>query len=325
MDTILYFYNKNEKLRRPVVEAISQETFMLVKIGMDVEPFRWFIQLMPNKKTKPEMLEETNIKLKGWDWFNPKYHKERRQIKIWESNWRSYEATMDSLMVRCSMHVETLIRTMIRELIPYVDEYSECYCIYENSVRDVLLGDNPVGKVWRSIWKVKEFSLYTEMPWVQYLTSMAVLNHFVILGHSSCIPELLTECADRMKSLRWILEESYARAHSEELEDFAENFYQEYGLAISMEYVQGENGFNKMQLVCKEPSNILDFSEEDKISNESVAEGSLWLDMHSSEEKCQSLAWRNPDVEYLSLRKKWHDTQKKNNYLDTLDKNEYNT
>ena len=324
MDTILYFYSKKD-LRKPLVEAISQNTFMLVKIGMDVEPFRWFIQLMPNKRPKPDMTEVDGKKLSGWDWINPKYYQERKRLKEWKKSWKSYEMTMDTLAVRCSMHLEVLITSMIKELVPYVDEYSQCFCIYDRSVKDVLYGQNPVGKVWSRMWKVKEFTLYAEMPWIQHLIPLAVLNHFVVLGHSSYIPELLTECVNRMKSLRWILEESYAKAHSEELEDFAENFYQEYGLAISMEYVREENGFNKMQLVCREPSNILDFSGEDKISAADVAEGSLWLDMYSSEEKCQRFAGRSTGVEYLSLRKKWRDTQKRNNYLYTLNKNEYNT
>lgn len=327
MDTILYFYSKKdvEKLSKPYVEAISQNTFMLVKIGMDVEPFRWFIQLMPNKKIRPEMPDGVDRKLKGLDWINPKYHKERKQVREWVNSWNEYESAMDNLLFRCSMHVETLITNMVNELLPYVDEYSQCYCIYEKSVKDVLYGQNPVGLVWRKMWRAKEFTLYTEMPWVEYLIPSAVLNHFVIIGHSPCIPELLAQCADRMKSLRWVLEESYAKAQSEELEDFTENFYQEYGLAISMEYVQGENGFGKMQLACKEPSNILDFSGEDKISADELARGSLWLDMNSSEEKCRRFAQRDTGVEYLSLRKKWRNTPKRNNYLDTLDKNEYNT
>jgi hypothetical protein len=324
MDTILFIYKKKD-VKFPFVEAISQNTYMLVKIGMDVEPYRFCIQCMPHKKPKPEITAENGRTLEGWDWINPKYRKERREIRTQQKEWKEYETLMDTLMDRCKIHTEELIARMMKETVPYVDEYSGCYCVFEKSVRDVLFGDNPVGRVWQGMWRAKEFTFYTEQPWVQLIMPSAENYHFIVLGESPCVPNLLTQSADRMKSLRWIIDEDFAQAHDEELEDFAENFYQEQGLAVSIERVQGKNGFKKLQLTCKEPSNILDFTGEDKISIGEVAKGSIWLDMKSSEEKCRRFSQNGTAIQYFSLREKWRQTQKKSYRLDTLDKNEYNT
>ena len=139
---------------------------------------------------------------------------------------------------------------------------------------------------------------------------LAVRHHFIILGEASCIPELLHQCADRMKSLRWVIDEAYGRTHWEEMEDFAENFYQEQGLAVTIEQVQGKYGFERLQLVCKEPVNILDFTGEIMVSAGWAAKGSIWLDMWSSEEKCRRITRRSGEIQYFSLREKWRQTQK---------------
>lgn len=324
MDTILYIYGKKD-IKEPLVEAVRQDTFMLVKIAMYVEPLRWFQLQLYKKKARPEIPEIKTLKQLGWEWFMPKRVEERRNIRAWKRERNQYEQLLDLLEERNDTQMEKMIGDLVKELMPYVDENSGCYCIYEEGVKDVLFGDNQIGKVWEKMWKAEEFTFYAERPWVQYLIPQAAHYHFVVLGEASCIPEILRQCADKMKSLRWILDEQYAETHSEELEDFAENFYQEYGLAVSMEQVHGENGFRKMQLVCKEPANILDFSGEDMISTAEVAKGSIWLDMQSSEEKCRRFTQRDTGIQYLSLREKCRHMQKKSFCLDTTDKNEYNT
>lgn len=321
MDTILYLYQKKD-IDKPLVEAVRQDTYMLIKVGMDVEPYRWFIQRLPHKRPRPEITAVNGRKLEGWDWINPKYFRERREIRFRRKEWKKYETLTDTLMVRCNASAEELFSEMLEELSPYVDERADCYCVYEKTVRDILYGDNPVAKLWQRLWKWNEFALYTELFWVRQLMPLAVNHHFIVLGSAPCVPELLTQSAGRMKSLRWIVEEAYANAHSEELEDFAEDFYQEQGLAVTIEGVQG---FEKFQLTCREPSNILDFTGKDRAFAGEAAKGSVWLDMWSSEEKCRRFARRSAEIQYVSLREKWRKTQKKCYCLDTIGKNEYNT
>lgn len=321
MDTILYFYQKKGS-DRPLVEAIRQEAYMLVKVGLDVEPCRWFIQRLPRRQPSPEAVEMRCRKPEGWDWISPGYFREMREVRARRREWKRYERLMDSLTLRCSESVEMLISEMQKELSLYVEDRSECRCVYEESVRKTLYGDGPVAKVWQKLWKEEEFSLYTELPWVRLLMPSAANYHFVVLGSAPCVPELLAQYADRMKSLRWIMEEARADACGEELEDFAEDFYQEQGLAVTIERVRS---FEKFQLTCTEPSNILDFTGKDRVSAGKTAQGSVWLDMCSSEEKCRRFARRGGGIQYVSLREKWRKTQKKSYRLDTIGKNEYNT
>jgi len=324
MDTILYLYKKKD-IEKPLVEAVSQKTYLLIKIGMDVEPYRWFVQCLPQKRPRPEFALMSGKELKGWDWIDPRYFKERRELRFRRREWEKYEKLADTLMVRCCANVERLLSELMKELSLYVEEQSASWCVYDKVVRDILLGDNPVAEIWEKVWKAGEFTSFTELKWVQQLMPHAVKHHFIVLGKAPCIPEVLQQYSERMKSLRWIIDEAYVRAHSEELEEFAENFYQEQGLAVTIEQVQGKYGFERLRLTCKEPSSILDFTGEDKISAGWAAKGSIWLDMWSSEEKCRRITRRNGEIEYFSLREKWRQTQKKSYRLDTMHKNEYNT
>ena len=324
MDTILYLYKKKD-IERPLVEAVSQKTYLLIKIGMDVEPYRWFVQCLPRRRPRPEITMAGGKKLKGWDWINPGYFKERRELRSRRKEWDKYEALVDTLMVRCRANVENMLSELMRELSLYVEEQSASWCVYDKAVREILLDDNPVAEIWGKMWRSGEFTSFTELQWAQQLMPLAEKHHFIVLGKAPCIPELLQQYAERMKSLRWIIDEACARNHGEELEEFAEDFYQEQGLAVTIEQVQGKYGFERLQLTCKEPSNILDFSGEDKVSTGWAARGSIWLDMWSSEEKCRQINQRNAGIQYFSLREKWRQTQKKSYRLDTVNKNEYNT
>ena len=324
MDTILYLYKKKD-LEKPLVEAIGRKTYLLIKIGMDVEPYRWFLQCLPHKQLRPDIDSIGGKMPEGWDRINPRYFKERQEIRRRRKEWKKYEALIDTLMARCRRNVESQLTQMMRELSLYVEERFECWCVYDRAVRDVLYGDDPVAEIWKQSWKMEEFSCFTESRWMQLLLPHAVCHHFIILGEASCIPQILNQCVDRMKSLRWIVDEAYWQTHREELEDFAESFYQEQGLAVAIEQVQGKNGFEKLQPACREPVNILDFTGEDKVSAGWAAKGSIWLDMGSSEEKCRRITQHNTKIQYFSLREKWRQTQKISHYLDTVNKNEYNT
>ena len=317
MDTILYLYKKKD-IEKPFVEAVSQKTYLLIKIGLDVEPDRWFVQCLPRRQPRPEITLMSGKKLSGWDWINPGYFKERRELRFRRKEWDKYEALVDRLMARCCANVETLLSELMKELSLYVDERSASRCVYDKAVREVLMDDNPVAGMWGKVWQTGEFTAFTELQWVQQLMPFASNHHFIVLGMAACIPELLQQYAERMKSLRWIIDEAYARTHSEELEEFAENFYQEQGLAVTMEQVPGRYGFERLQPVCKEPSSILDFTGEDKVAAGWAAKGSIWLDMWSSEEKCRRITQRNTGIQYFSLREKWKQTQKKKVSVTTV-------
>ncbi|MCM1213608.1 MAG: hypothetical protein NC331_09505 [Lachnospiraceae bacterium] len=322
MDTILYLYQKKD-LEKPLVEAIGQKTYLLIKIGMDVESYRWFLQSFPRKRSLSDIFPMEREKLTGWKRIDPGYFRERKEIRRCKKEWKRYEALIGSLMDRCRSNVESQLAEMQREISFCAEERSQCQCVYDRAVRAVLHGGGPVAELWQQAWNIGEFTGFMETQWARLLLPHTVSPHFIVLGEAPCIPELLQQCAGRMKSLRWIVSEAWGRTHAEELEGFAEDFYQEQGLAVTIEQAQG--GFEKLRLLCKEPVNILDFTGEDKVSARWATKGSAWLDLGASEEKCRLIAGRSAGIQYVSLREIWRRTQKRTYRLDTAGKNEYNT
>ena len=148
------------------------------------------------------------------------------------------------------------------------------------------------------------------------------LAHFMILGQTACLPEILYEHVRGIKSLKWILPR---RQFLEGQQELVEVLSEEYGLAAEVRLLFEEEGYRQVHPVCRVPSLVLDFSEEDRIPTADVARGSIWLDMASSEEKRRRIEDRDTGIHYFSLKKEWKQPQKALNYLDTISKNGYNT
>ena len=166
------------------------------------------------------------------------------------------------------------------------------------------------------------FRGYLEEEWVLHMMKYASFNHFIILGEAECIPTLVLRYVRGMKSLRWFLTKRQFR-EAESL--LVEDIYEEYGLAVEVRLLEEERDLRKLCLVCKLPTVVIDFCEEERVSAADVAEGSIWLDMTSSETKRHRLEERNTKIAYFSLKKEWKQPQKALNYLDTISKNGYNT
>lgn len=161
---------------------------------------------------------------------------------------------------------------------------------------------SPAGDIWLQMWKVPEFNDYRKLRWVEHLLQYAALSHFLVLGYHPALPKLLCLYADKMKSLKWILPEW---CYSEELQEFLENFYEEYGLAAMVQVLPPGETCKRAHISCREPSNILDFSGEERIPTGDIARESIWLDMDSLEEKQRRMESRNTGIYYYSLKKEW--------------------
>lgn len=166
------------------------------------------------------------------------------------------------------------------------------------------------------------FRGYFEEEWVLYLMRHGDLNHFVILGKAECIPQIFLQYVRRMKSMRWVLLE---RQFGEEEQELVDVIYDEYGLAVEVRLLNEEKDYRRMRLNCQVPTVVIDFCEEEKISGADVAEGSIWLDITSSELKRQRLEGHNSGIRYFSLKKEWKQPEKALYKLDTTSKNGYNT
>lgn len=169
------------------------------------------------------------------------------------------------------------------------------------------------------------FEEYLEQRWVERLLAYGIYNHFVVLGTTPYLPRLLCMLAPRMKSVLWILPD---HLHAKMLEDFVEDFYQEYGLAINLRYLSIDGSYGQLRVegcFLKEPLNVLDFTEDRHVPAMKLPAGSIWLDMAAVEEKERRLSARMPEVTYFSLKKQWKHPTKATYLLDTVPKNRYNT
>lgn len=207
---------------------------------------------------------------------------------------------------------EASIKRLAQEVTEMVGEGNLCHCVYDKCVRKALIRNRGHGLLLPVLWQRyfiwKEFADYASRFWVELLMPEAVLPHFVILGTAACIPEILEKYACGMKSLRWVLAEA---DRTPELENFVDDFYTESGLAISMQTVPGQGDFRRLRQICVLPSNILDFTKEPGIGTYGAAEGSIWLDMQSVEEKRRRIQGRGPGISYFSIKEKWKYAQRR--------------
>lgn len=157
----------------------------------------------------------------------------------------------------------------------------------------------------REILPFREFDGFFREEWVRRVLPRELHPHFVVLGEAACIRNLLWVLAPRMKSLIWIAPDN---ASEEALEDFGEAFYQETGLAIRLKFLPPGTTYGQFAVpdnFCREPVNILDFTEEPKIPRVVLPKGSLWLDFASDADKERHIYARGLPCSLISLRKQW--------------------
>jgi len=323
MDTILFFYQKRG-IQEPEAEPLGRKRYLLIRVAVNVGQEEWFGTQLRNKETQTASGESRGgigeipavSRRRFLRCFA--FCRERRCRQAREQERARQEAEQQNRINQ----VEADLRQLSALAEEWAGGWEDCYCVYEDRVRRVLVGnggdamqnageerqmkkDAVLPVLWQKYFPLREFGNYTQRLWVEELLVEAALPHFVILGSASCLPEVIEQFADRMKSLRWILPEN---DYSEELLAFVEDFYTEYGLAIMFQTVPAGQ---RIRLACQEPSVILDFVDESRLGFPKVAEGSVWLDMLSQEEKYRRIEGRVSGVRYVSLKEKWKTMRKK--------------
>lgn len=332
MDTII-FIRKRRGIEEPRTEAVGMRSHLLLRVTLDVGAEEWFgIKLVQEAKpSDPAARRGEEVRHEGQPDVRPKKRfrplqalrrlcgksptrKERREAEERERQ-RLWEEGQERLR-----KVESAIGKLTKEIQELAGTAENCFCVYEDNVKKALLGKAAEGgqdggkeilpALWRQYFQVEEFHDYFGQLWVEELLPKAILPHFMILGAAPCLPALIEKYAHKMKSLRWILPEAEC---SQELMDFVEDFYTEYGLAVALQPMPPDQ--RRIQAACEEPCNILDFTRETQIAVWDIAKGSIWLDMLSMEEKRRRIVARCTGILYYSLKEKWNQAQKKAPYV----------
>ena len=194
-------------------------------------------------------------------------------------------------MEKCRAMMQPVLRTEVSALL---DEYGDNYVVY---------GDDLSRS--RNLSPLPEFDAYRNPKWIRRLLAHAVHDDFVVLGDAPCLYEILRGLAPRMKTLLWIAPDLTAQ---EQTEDFAEDFYQEYGLAIDLRFLPDCGSYSRTKIPDKHfrgPVNVLDFTGDKYVPDFNPPEGSVWLDFDSLPEKERRIESRRLKAVYNSLQKDW--------------------
>lgn len=343
MDTILYLYKK-KGLKEPELEPVGLKTHMLIRIAVDVQKEEWFgIRLGeqrerekqteqseqgaksgPAERKMPQRAEPSEISVLPFLRRLMRKRQEQKRKKA-EEQGRQRQAALEEERIRA---VEDSLRKLVSEIRELAGGPEECFCVYEDGVRRWLIREEEPGiaafgdsekparreqilpSLWEKYFRAEEFRAWQDRFWVDLLLTRAESEHYVILGTAPCLFSLIEDCARGMKSLSWFLQET---EYSEEIGEFIEDFYTEYGLAIILRTLEGPAAWRKLVLVCGQPVNVLDFTGEAKIPVSGVCGGSVWLDMLSVEEKQRRIAAQGRGIAYFSLKEYWKRAQKRCN------------
>lgn len=201
-------------------------------------------------------------------------------------------------MEKCRALMQSALR---EELSPLLDEYGDNYIVYGDI--STVYGDDLIRS--QNLIPLPEFDAYRDPKWIRRLLAHAVHDDFIVLGDASCLFEILRGLAPRMKTLLWIAPDLTAQ---EQTEDFAEDFYQEYGLAIDLRFLPDGGTYSRTRIPdghFRGPVNVLDFTGDKYVPDFAPPTGSVWLDFDSLPAKERRIESRRLKVVYISLQKEW--------------------
>lgn len=288
--------------------------YLLVKAGLDADRRRWFDTPFPeapedlrqcpgegdippareggagNLRTRLESIARLLDGGRG-------QKRERRRQEETEERYREQVTLLESA-------VGQAVRRL-KQAIGEVDERLEIYSVYESELA-FLSGEDGIADVWSRCWGMPEFRDYCSSRWAAPLAAEAVGPRFILLGTAEAVPEVLKQCASRMKSLRWILP---VEECGEEALDFAEEFCEEYGIAVNPEPWRG--GRICLRFSGEEPPVcVLDFAGEGAVYGGALPGRSVWIDFCSAEEKERRFRRLAPELRYVSLKKYWRECRR---------------
>ncbi len=305
MDTIIYLYQSREPARF-VIEKWQEKEYCLIRFG--VPSMLW--QNLRNVETEQEdkaecMEEEQSQKEEQLKSFRHRFAKKKGGCERKKDSPNPIFALLNEL------------QEMQTALCMLGENPHWTYCVYEGALQEKVN-----TALWPRYWNVPKFEEYHDYIWVEQLMECAVYNQYLILGYAPCLGRILFEHVEKMRSVTWYL---YREQYTRSVQNFIEDFYEEYGLAIEVRLLEADEEWIRVRPSSAVPVNVLDFSGEEKIAACDVAKDSVWLDMDSLDGKYRRIENRNPGIHYFSLKKQWKQRQKEPMCLDTLNKNRYNT
>lgn len=174
MDTILFFYRKRG-LQEPEIEPVGLKTYLLIRIGLDVDAGQWFgrkLEGMPRERAPDGFeealeprdgpgkrgafgpartgewnrgLEEVRYRLGAalchpWKTLRQRREEKRRQRRerAWRREREQEETRRLAEREQLLTETEAAIRRLASELEELADGWQDCYCVYEDDIRKTI-------------------------------------------------------------------------------------------------------------------------------------------------------------------------------------------
>lgn len=334
MDTIIYLYRKKEA-DKDGFQLIYCEDYLFVKAGIAADADSWFGRRLPERPENPpgnvpeedaecepggtgapDAWEEMPCRRSIRGWLAARREERRRSRETWQRR-QEYAGKCLEYEIRREA-IEDSMSRFIRELLDSAEKAGgtgRFWCVYEDGLQFLTDAETRIGGCFGMLWNIPEFRDYKDYRWVRPLLGRVDgrYSEFILLGMAECIFGVLGELARRMKTLQWYLREEEL---TESVQEGIEDFYTEYGLAITVCPLKGERAFRTLRLASAVPVCVLDFTEEEKLFAGELGQDSLWLDFTSIDEKRRRMGRQAPRVDYESLKRQWGTLEKRNiNYV----------
>lgn len=307
MDTIIYLYH-SEEAENYRIEIWREKEYCLIRLGIPM--LLWKNLKSVEERKVSEYISELPIKNK---WLDKRKHKRKRQQL--ESFSQEKQIVSEEPKLIWSLLAE--LAELQKDLCILGENPQETYCVLEDFLKEKI-----DTRIWWEHWTLPEFGNYRERIWAEELMKYAKGDAFLILGTAACVEEILEKYGAGMRNVKWVLK---PKQYTEAVEECVDWFYEEFGLAVSLELLEENEGWIHFRPSSATPVNVLDFTGVEKLFANDVSKGSIWLDMDSLSGKERRFESRCPQITYFSLKKHWKHLEKAPFYLDTTGENRYNT
>lgn len=318
MDTIIYFYQKRDPVQREI-SLMYQEDYLFAKVGICTDRHSWFGCPLPDEPVPVEESETGNpaeltaaevhggepdgVKTGPAGWLKRRraIRESRRRLKKRQQEYMQQMQEYEERRRELAGSILQLREEVYSE-VERAGGTDDIRCVYEDSLHFLNEGRGEAALCWKQVWDIGEFGDYKKIRWVIPLLEYVEHSDFILLGTADCAPDIAERLVRRMRSLRWYLPREEL---DEAIQSWAEEFYDEYGLAVTIQGLAGRNAFRQLQLKADNPVCVLDFTEEGSAFAGNLPGGSVWLDFASSDAKAGRMARQAPAVSYFSLKRYW--------------------
>lgn len=138
-----FIWIKTGCLRKREIRRVNREAYRLIFANFSTDAGKWFGQPFPEP-----LPDETEEKKKAWRWIREKQRERERREDRQQYEAGGFPAGKREL---CRISGKAALG---------VSELDDCFCIYGEAVRELLLedkGEFSVSALWKKHWHIPEF------------------------------------------------------------------------------------------------------------------------------------------------------------------------